>query len=173
MTNWVNYNPAAPNASATGFGPGGGTGPTNSTQEFTPNAAGNKRPAQGNASVPLKYIKIEGDGLKQKRPQVKNACGEQLLDLFDECVVASDASRGFILVHCQRACKKCDGCRPCERCVRELLLKRLPDGSDLISACFSMMGLQGSTLMAALIRPARSANGRRNGTRTVGHSWPL
>lgn len=46
-----------------------------------------------------------------KRKQVKNACGILYL-----CVRHSLSSSSSFLVNCQRACKKCDDSRPCERC---------------------------------------------------------
>lgn len=53
---------------------------------------------------------------KPKRKQVKNACGKFAWTCIS--LIDSEYVQHAILVHCQKACKKCDDGRPCQRCLK-------------------------------------------------------
>lgn len=62
----------------------------------------------------------------KRRSQVKNACGMYPLvhliicytNLVSRAAFSNNINNVIILVNCQKACKKCDEGRPCQRCIK-------------------------------------------------------
>lgn len=74
-------------------------------------------PAFGQPVMPAPPVELNAQG-KVKRKQVKNACG----NVINFCLLFTEKQNSDPIacktVNCQKACKKCDDGRPCQRCIK-------------------------------------------------------